>query len=130
VIFVVLSFYVEINGFVVIGEAVLTCSLPLSAVWASFEASKLAPSHGVASLGPLSTASSAGAIEIAPSSKRSFFRRWRGSSSKGTASDDQSDVMEKGSFTEDSDHVMVQKTLHVTTTESPTPGSSPRTFGF
>jgi len=129
-IFVILSFYVQISGFVVIGEAALTCSLPLSAVWASFEASKLAPSQGVASLGPLSTASSAGVVECAPSSKRSFFRRWRGSSSRGTASDDQSDVMEKGSFTDDSDHVMIQKTLHVSTTESPTPGSSPKTFGF
>jgi hypothetical protein len=130
VIFVVLNFYVNVNGFIVISEAILTCSLPLSAVWASFEASKSVPSRGVASLGPLSTASSAGAIEVAPSSKRSFFRRWRGTSSKGTYSDDQSDVMEKGSFAEDSDHVMIQKTLHVTTTESPTPGSSPNTFRF
>ena len=121
-VFVVLDFYVNINGFVTIGETLLTCTLPLSALWASFEATKATPAQGVASVGPFGTSSSAGGVvEVAPSSKRSFFRKWHGSS-KGSYSEDRSDV-EKGSFSEESDHVMVQKTLHVVSSESPAPGS-------
>ena len=121
-IFVVLDFYVNVNGFVTIGETLLTCTLPLSALWASFKATNAAPAQGVPSIGPLGTSSSAGAaVEVAPSSKRSFFRKWRGTSN-GSYSDDRSD-MEKGSFSEESDHVMVQKTLHVVSSESAVPSS-------
>lgn len=40
VIFVIADFYVNTDGFVTIGQTFLTCSLPLSALWATSEAEK------------------------------------------------------------------------------------------
>lgn len=53
-----------------------------------------------------------------PSSKKAFFSLF--SSGKGTHSSVHSEI-EKGSFTEESDHVMVQRTIQVSSAESPVP---------
>jgi hypothetical protein len=124
VAFMIADYYVNIDGFVTIGETFLTCSLPLSALWASSEAEK----SSTAQIRPpisFGTNTSDG-TEVRPVSKRSFFTFWNGG--KGTQSTVHSE-MEKGSFTEESDHVMVQRTLQVVSSESPVPRPA-ASYGF
>jgi hypothetical protein len=106
-----------------VGQSFLACSLPLSALWASAESEKMSHAEVKPSFGKYSTASSVGHT----ASKKSFFSVFSG---KGTNSSAHSEV-EKGSFMEESDHVLVQKTLQVTSTESPAPVSTAKgTYGF
>jgi hypothetical protein len=118
VAFIIADFRVTIDGFATIGETFLTCSLPLSALWASAEGERSSSIQVKPSFGNYNGTSSSDGTEIRPQSKKSFFDVWRGS--KGTQSSVKSDV-EKGSFTEESDHVMVQRTLQVSSAESPVP---------
>jgi hypothetical protein len=123
---VIADFFCDIDGFVTIGETFLTCSLPLSAVWASAEAEKASVIQVKPSFGNLSGTNSSTATEQRPaSSKKGLFSMW--SSTKG--SEHAGTDVEKGSFTDDSDHVMIQRTLEVRSQESPAPRPGP-TYRF
>jgi hypothetical protein len=120
VAFTITDYYVDIiDGFATLGQTFLTCSLPLSALWASAEAEK----HSVIQVKPIGTfgTSTSGSTYDRPVSKKSVFNIWSGS--KGTQGSVVSEV-EKGSYTEDSEHVMVQRTLQVVSSESPLPRSA------
>ena len=120
--FFIADFYVDIDGFTTMGQTLLACSLPLSALWASTESEKHAPGIQVRpSFGNFTSGTStSGGTEI--QSKKSFFNFWRGDrETVGTE-------VEKGSFVSDSDHVMIQRTMHVAHSESPVPRSAGRGF--
>lgn len=105
----------KIDGFVTIGETFLTCSLPLSALWASSEAEK----SSVGQVKPSAFGTNCSTVsETRPHSKKSFFQFWP--SVKGSSSSVHSEL-EKGSFSDDGDHIMVQRTLEVVSSESPVP---------
>jgi hypothetical protein len=125
VIFFIADFYVNIDGFTTLGQTFLSCSLPLSALWASSEAEKASGIQVRPSFGNFSGTTASAGSEIRPYSKKSFFSFLQ---SGRTTSNNGSDV-EKGSFSEDlrdSDHVMIQRTLHVASSESPLPRSAGR----
>jgi pheromone alpha factor receptor len=121
VAFMIANFYVDIDGFTTIGETFLTCSVPLSALWASAEGEKSSVVQVKPSFGNYSGTTSSTNTEGRPMSKKHFFGIFQGG--KGTQSSVHSEV-EKGSFTEESDHVMIQRTLQVVTAESPVPRSA------
>ena len=102
VAFTIADFYVNINGFVTIGQTFLTCSLPLSALWASVESEKNSVVQ-VKPSGPFGSITCTEGTQGQPTFKKSvisFFsgRKWAATSSI------HSDT-EKGSFAEDRDHV-------------------------
>ena len=115
---IIISDVVHIGGFDTIGQTFLTCCLPLSAIWASSQAVKQ-PNPAVRPSGSLDTMNSTD-TDVRSLSKKSLFSFWSGG--KGTQASVHTDV-EKGSFTEESDHVMIQRTLRVVTTETPRSGS-------
>jgi hypothetical protein len=125
VAFFIADFYVNIDGFTTMGQTLLACSLPLSALWASTEAEKhttgiqVRPSFGNNFTG---TTTSAG-TEV--QSKKSFFSFLRPDNKRDSEGGSE---VEKGSFVSDSDHVMIQRTLHVAHSESPVPRSAGRGF--
>jgi pheromone alpha factor receptor len=126
VAFTISDFYVNLDGFVTIGETFLTCSLPLSALWASSEAEN-ASTPQIKAPSAFGTTSDAG-TEVRPHSKKSFFSFWNGG--RGTQTSSVHSDMEKGSFSEESDHVMVQKTLQVIHSDSPAPRSTTGNYKF
>lgn len=132
VVFFIADFYVNIDGFTTLGQTFLSCSLPLSALWASSEAERSSGIQVRPSFGNFSGTTASAGTEVRPYSKKSFFSFLQ-SGARSTVSKG-SDI-EKGSFTDEgmgreSDHVMIQRTLHVASSESPVPRSAGRSNPF